>query len=127
MMNFPNELYYSKEHTWLKVVGDEGFVGITEFAQSELGEIVFVELPNPGASFGQDEVFGSVEAIKTVSDLFLPVSGEIVVVNKELEKQPTLINSDPFGDGWIIKIMIQDKNEINSLLNAEAYKSQIGL
>lgn len=126
-MNFPNELYYSKEHTWLKVVGDEGFVGITEFAQSELGEIVFVELPNPGASFGQDEVFGSVEAIKTVSDLFLPVSGEIVVVNKELEKQPTLINSDPFGDGWIIKIMIQDKNEINSLLNAEAYKSQIGL
>lgn len=125
-MNFPKELFYSKEHTWICVENNIGTIGITEFAQSELGEIVFADLPNNGSSFNQDEVFGSVEAVKTVSDLFMPVSGKVIESNQVLLKAPTLINDNPFGDGWLIKIEIQDESELKNLLSAEQYKQIIG-
>ena len=124
-MQFPNELKYSKEHTWLLVDGDTGTIGITEFAQSELGEIVYVDLPSIGKSFKQDEVFGSVEAIKTVSDLFMPAGGIIMEINPALKDNPTLINTDPFNSGWMIKISFDDISQIDSLLNAEAYRQLI--
>lgn len=121
-MEFPNEIKYSKEHTWIKVQENIGTVGITEFAQSELGEIVYVDLPNVGYNFQQDEVFGSVEAVKTVSDLFMPVSGKIIETNKQLLKEPTLINSEPFENGWLIKIEIKDLTEVDNLLTSNQYK-----
>lgn len=121
-MNFPEELKYHKEHTWLRVEGNTGTIGITEFAQSELGEIVYADLPNVGYSFRQDEVFGSVEAVKTVSDLFMPVSGKIVETNELLLKVPTLINDNPYKDGWLIKIEIQDIAELENLLTSNQYK-----
>jgi glycine cleavage system H protein len=124
-MQFPNELKYSKEHTWLLVEGDTGTVGITEFAQSELGEIVYVDLPYVGKSFKQDEVFGSVEAIKTVSDLFMPAGGTITEINPALKDNPTLINTDPFNSGWMIKISFDNITQLDSLLNAEAYQQLI--
>ena len=124
-MQFPNELKYSKEHTWLLVEGDTGTVGITEFAQSELGEIVYVDLPSIGKSFKKDEVFGSVEAIKTVSDLFMPVGGTITEINTALKDNPTLINTNTFKSGWMIKISLDDITQLNSLLNAEAYQQLI--
>lgn len=120
-MNFPQNLKYSKEHTWLLIEGDTGTVGITEFAQSELGEIVYADLPNIGKAFKQDEVFGSVEAIKTVSDLFMPVSGEVTAINALLKDQPTLINDEPFTNGWMIKIKITNTEELQNLLSAEDY------
>jgi len=120
-MKFPEQLKYSKEHTWLLVEGDTGTIGITEFAQSELGEIVYVDLPGIGKSFRQDEVFGSVEAVKTVSDLFMPVSGEVTAINPKLKDQPTLINEEPFESGWMIKIQITNTNELQNLLSAEEY------
>lgn len=125
-MQTPNELNYSKEHTWLLVEGDTGTVGITEFAQSELGEIVYVDLPNIGKSFKQDEVFGSVEAIKTVSDLIMPVAGEVTAVNTGLKEKPTLVNEDPFAGGWMLKIKISNPDELNNLLSAEQYKLIVG-
>jgi len=125
-MNFPENLFYSKEHTWLQVEGQTAIIGITEFAQSELGEIVFVELPNVGQSFKTDEIFGSVEAIKTTSDLFMPVAGKVVEINKRLVKEPELVNDEPFAGGWMIKIEITDLNELESLLNAQDYATLTG-
>ena len=121
-MEFPNDLKYSKEHTWISVQDNTGTIGITEFAQSELGEIVYADLPNVGYNFQQDEVFGSVEAVKTVSDLFMPVSGKIVETNELLLKVPTLINDNPYKDGWLIKIEIQDIAELENLLTSNQYK-----
>ncbi|GAA4147207.1 glycine cleavage system protein GcvH [Sphingobacterium spiritivorum] len=121
-MEFPTDRKYSKEHTWISVHDNTGTIGITEFAQSELGEIVYADLPNVGYSFQQDEVFGSVEAVKTVSDLFMPVSGKIIETNQRLLKEPTLINSEPFGNGWLIKIEIKDIAELEKLLTSNQYK-----
>ncbi|MCT3639679.1 MULTISPECIES: glycine cleavage system protein GcvH [Bacteroidota] len=121
-MEFPNDVKYSKEHTWISVQENIGTIGITEFAQSELGEIVYADLPNVGYSFQQDEVFGSVEAVKTVSDLFMPVSGKIIETNKQLLQEPTLINSAPFEKGWLIKIEIKDITELENLLTSNQYK-----
>lgn len=126
-MKFPNDLKYSKEHTWIRVQENIGTIGITEFAQSELGEIVFADLPNDGYSFQQDEVFGSVEAIKTVSDLFMPVSGKIMQSNKQLLKEPTLINSEPFENGWLVKIEIKDVAELENLISADQYRELVNL
>lgn len=125
-MNNPENNLFSKEHTWLKQEGETALVGITSFAQSELGEIVYIDLPNLGSSFKQDEEFGSVEALKTTSDLFMPVSGEIIEINEQLNKKPELINTDPFGEGWMIKIKILQPSEIENLLSAEGYKEITG-
>lgn len=121
-MELPNDIQYSKEHTWIRVQDKIGTIGITEFAQSELGEIVFADLPNVGYSFQQDEVFGSVEAVKTVSDLFMPISGKIIETNTQLLKEPTLINSEPFENGWLIKIEIKNVTELGNLLTSNLYK-----
>lgn len=125
-MNFPENLKYSKDHEWIKVDGDTALVGITEFAQSELGEIVYVDVTTEGETINQDEVFGSIEAVKTVSDLMMPASGEVLEVNAELEDKPELINEDPYGKGWIIKVAISDASELDSLLSAEEYRKLIG-
>lgn len=121
-MQFPSDYKYSKEHTWLLIEGDTGTVGITEFAQSELGEIVYVDLPAVGQSFMQDEVFGSVEAIKTTSDLFMPVSGEVIAFNNQLREQPTLVNEEPYTGGWMLKIKISIPDELTNLLSDEQYQ-----
>jgi glycine cleavage system H protein len=115
-------MYYSKEHTWLKITDGIGIVGITDFAQKELGEIVYVEFPNIGDEYEQDEVFGSVEAVKTVSDLFMPVSGKIIETNESLNNNPTLINEKPLDDAWLIKIEIKDNQEVGNLLNDKDYQ-----
>ena len=120
-MNILNDLYFSKEHTWVRIENNIGTIGITDFAQSELGEIVYADVPNVGYNFKQDEVFGSVEAIKTVSDLFMPLSGKVLETNKLLLKEPTLVNSEPFENGWMIKIEIENSQEIEKLLTAERY------
>ena len=125
-MQFPNELKYSKEHIWLLIEGDTGLIGITEFAQSELGEIVYVDLPSIGKSFKQDEVFGSIEAIKTVSDLFMPVSGEVIAFNSQLKDEPTLVNEKSYTGGWMLQIKISNAEELNALLSAEQYKEIAG-
>lgn len=125
-MNFPENLKYSKDHEWIKVDGDTALVGITEFAQSELGEIVYVDVTTESETINQDEVFGSIEAVKTVSDLMMPASGEVLEVNAELEDKPELINEDPYGKGWIIKVSISDASELDSLLSAEEYRKIIG-
>lgn len=125
-MNFPENLKYSKEHTWLSVNGHQGKIGITDFAQSELGEIVYVDLPRIGQSFKQNEVFGSVEAIKTVSDLFMPVSGEVIEINPRLKDEPSLITNFPFEDGWMLVIKFADLSEIKTLQTASEYKTVTG-
>lgn len=125
-MNFPENLKYSKDHEWIKVDGDKAVVGITEFAQSELGEIVYVDVTTEGETIDKDGVFGSVEAVKTVSDLLMPVSGEVLEVNADLEDKPELINEDPYGKGWIIKIAVIDAAQLDSLLSAADYKKLIG-
>lgn len=125
-MNFPENLKYSKDHEWIKVDGDKAVVGITEFAQSELGEIVYVDVTTEGETIDKDGVFGSVEAVKTVSDLLMPVSGEVLEVNADLEDKPELINEDPYGKGWIIKIAVSDAAQLDSLLSAANYKKLIG-
>lgn len=123
-MQFPETYKYIKEHTWLKLEGDNiATIGITEFAQSELGEIVYVDLPSTGTLIKKDEVFGSVEALKTTSDLFAPVSGRIVAVNKEVVTNPELVNSSSFDEGWMIQIELTDTNELTGLLDANAYRS----
>ena len=124
-MNFPNELKYSKDHEWIKVDGDVATVGITEFAQTELGDIVFVDVDTEGEVLEKEEVFGSVEAVKTVSDLFMPVTGEVLEFNNNLDENPELINTDPYGAGWIIKVSISEINEINDLLDSKEYKELI--
>lgn len=124
-MNIPADLKYTKDHEWVKIEGDEAVVGITDFAQSELGDIVFVEVETEGDTIDQEEVFGSVEAVKTVSDLFMPLSAEILSFNSELEDTPEVVNNDPYGEGWMIRIKISDNSELDSLLSAEQYKELI--
>jgi len=125
-MNIPEELKYTKDHEWIKIDGDIATVGITEFAAGELGDIVYVEVETEGETLSKDEVFGSVEAVKTVSDLFMPLSGEVVEFNEELESAPETVNSDAYGEGWMVKIKLSDVSEIDSLLDYAAYKAQIG-
>ena len=120
-MNIPSELKYTKDHEWVRIEGDEAIVGITDFAQSELGDIVFVEIETKGETIDQEDVFGSVEAVKTVSDLFMPLSGEITAYNSELDDTPELVNSDPYSKGWMIRIKFSDTSEIEGLLSADAY------
>ena len=125
-MEFPKELKQSKDHEWLKVEGDNAYIGITEFAQGELGDIVFIDVDTEGEKLEKEEVFGSVEAVKTVSDLFMPINGEILEFNHKLEDEPELINSAPYGDGWIIKVSVSDASELDVLLDADAYKELVG-
>jgi glycine cleavage system H protein len=125
-MNYPDNLKYSKDHEWVRVEGDEAFVGITAFAASELGDIVFVDVDTEGESLDQDEVFGSVEAVKTVSDLFLPVAGEVLEFNEGLEDAPEAVNEDPYGEGWMVKIKINDASQLDGLMDAEAYQAMLG-
>jgi glycine cleavage system H protein len=124
-MKVPKDLKYSSDHEWLRVEGNKGYIGITDFAQNELGDIVFVEVDTVGDTLSKDEVFGTIEAVKTVSDLILPVGGEILEFNGKLEDEPELINSDPYGDGWIIILKISDLDEVENLLDAAAYKELI--
>ncbi len=124
-MNIPSELKYTKDHEWIKIDGDIATVGITDFAQSELGDIVYVEVETVGEELEQEEVFGTVEAVKTVSDLFLPLTGEIIEFNETLEDDPELVNSDPYGEGWMVKIKISDVSQIDGLLTADGYKELI--
>ncbi len=125
-MNFPENLKYSKDHEWIRVEGDIAYIGISEFAQSELGEIVFVDVDSEGETIEAGEVFGSIEAVKTVSDLVMPISGEVIEVNPELEDAPELVNEDPYGKGWIIKISISNAEELEELLSSDEYKAEIG-
>lgn len=125
-MNIPENLKYTKDHEWIKIEGDEATVGITDFAQGELGDIVYVDIESLDEHVDQNEVFGSVEAVKTVSDLFMPLSGEITTFNEVLEDAPEKVNSDPYGEGWMIKIKISDHTEIENLLDADGYKEVIG-
>jgi glycine cleavage system H protein len=125
-MNFPEGIKYTEEHEWLSVEGDIATIGITDFAQSELGDIVFVEVETVGEKLGSNEVFGTVEAVKTVSDLYLPVSGEVLEVNARLADEPELINNDPFGDGWIVKVKLDNVDDVAGLMDVDAYKSQVG-
>ncbi|MDA7549483.1 glycine cleavage system protein GcvH [Flavobacteriaceae bacterium] len=125
-MNTPSNLKYTKDHEWINVDGDIATVGITDFAQSELGDIVYVEVETLDETLNKDEVFGTVEAVKTVSDLFIPLSGEVIEFNESLESEPEKVNSDPYGEGWMIKIKISNPEEINQLLDAESYKELIG-
>jgi len=125
-MEFSKELKYTKDHEWLRIEGDNAYVGITEFAQGELGDIVFVDVDRQGEVLEKEEVFGSVEAVKTVSDLFMPINGKVLSFNKKLEDEPELINFDPYGEGWIIKIDILDVDELDELLDASEYKELVG-
>lgn len=125
-MNIPENLKYTKDHEWIKVDGDIATIGITEFAQGELGDIVYVEIETEGETLDQEEVFGSVEAVKTVSDLFMPVGGEILEFNDALESSPETVNSDAYGDGWMIKVKMSDPSELDGLLDASAYAELIG-
>jgi len=124
-MNIPSELKYTKDHEWIKIEGDTATVGITDFAQGELGDIVYVEVETLDETLDIEDIFGTVEAVKTVSDLFLPLSGEIVEFNEGLEDEPEKVNSDPYGDGWMIKIKFSDASQIEGLLSAEDYKALI--
>ena len=124
-MNIPAELKYTKDHEWVRIEGDEAVVGITDFAQSELGDIVFVEIETEGETIDKEEVFGTVEAVKTVSDLFMPLSGEILSFNSELEDAPETVNTDPYGDGWMIRVKLSDTSELEELLSADDYKNLI--
>jgi glycine cleavage system H protein len=124
-MQFPADIRYTSEHEWIRVEGDEAYVGITDYAQSELGEIVFVDVPTLGETVGQGEVFGSIEAVKTVSDLNMPVSGEVLEINGALDAQPELVNNDPYGEGWIIRISVKDAAELDNLMDAKAYEASL--
>lgn len=121
-MNLPEDLLYTKDHEWLRVEGEYGFVGVTDFAQSELGDIVFIEIETLGETLKKEEVFGTIEAVKTVSDLFMPVGGEILEVNPDIENSPDLVNKDPYGMGWMVKIKLTDPSECDYLLKPEKYK-----
>ena len=124
-MNIPAELKYTKDHEWVKLEGDIATIGITEFAQSELGDIVYVEVETVGETMAQEEVFGSVEAVKTVSDLFLPMTGEIIEFNEALEANPELVNNDPYGEGWMVKVRVSNTSEYGALLDATAYANEV--
>ena len=125
IMNIPVELKYTKDHEWLRVEGNEAYIGITDFAQGELGDIVFIDINTLGETLSQEEVFGSIEAVKTVSDLFLPVTGEILEFNEELESSPESVNNDPYGQGWIVKVKISNPDELQSLLSADEYRALV--
>ena len=122
-MNVPENLLYTKDHEWIRVEGNTGYIGVTDFAQGELGDVVFIEIETVGESLGKEEVFGTIEAVKTVSDMFMPVSGDILEVNPALEETPDVVNKDPYGKGWMVKIKITDPEELKTLLNAEGYKA----
>jgi len=124
-MNFPENLLYTKDHEWVRVEGDVAYIGITDFAQHELGDIVYVDIPSKGKTVAQHEVFGTVEAVKTVSDLFMPVSGEVLEINPALDGAPELVNSDAYGEGWMIKCTIANSTEVAGLLSADAYKELV--
>ena len=125
-MEFPAGLKYTKDHEWIRVEGDVAYIGITEFAQRELGDIVYIDINALGKEVAKDEVFGTVEAVKTVSDLFMPVTGTINEVNPALDKQPELVNSDPYGEGWMVKITVSDIASVDTLLSADSYQSLVG-
>ena len=127
MMNVPEDLKYTKDHEWVRVEGESVVVGVTDFAQKELGDIVYVDVDTEGDNMEKEEVFGSVEAVKTVSDLMMPVTGEIVAFNEVLEDEPELVNNDPYGDGWMIKVLVSDFTELDSLLSADQYKELVGV
>ncbi len=122
-MNVPESLFYTKDHEWLRVEGNFGYIGVTDFAQGELGDVVFIEIETVGETLKKEEVFGTIEAVKTVSDMFMPVGGEILEVNPKLEQTPEVVNKDPYGNGWMVKIKITDPSEVKSLLTAEKYKA----
>ena len=124
-MDIPKDLYYTKEHEWASIEGDTATIGITDYAQGELGDVVFVELPDSGTEVEMDSPFGTIEAVKAVSDMYAPLSGEIVDVNRDLEDQPELVNQSPYGDGWMVKIRLSDKSELDKLLSAEEYEKLI--
>ncbi len=125
-MNIPQDLKYTKDHEWVRVEGEVATIGITDFAQGELGDIVFVEVETEGETLDKEETFGSVEAVKTVSDLFMPISGEITEFNEEVESNPEIVNEDPYGKGWMVKVKISDTSELDDLLDAEAYQELVG-
>jgi glycine cleavage system H protein len=125
-MNVPANLKYTKDHEWLRIEGDTGYVGVTDFAQSELGDIVFIEVETVGETLKKEEVFGTIEAVKTVSDMFMPVGGEILEMNPAIEETPDVVNKDPYGKGWMVKIKITDKSELEGLLSPEKYRELIG-
>mgnify|MGYP001609032479 CR=1 FL=1 len=125
-MNFPENLKYTSDHEWVRVEGNDAYIGITDFAQSELGDIVYVEIETQGEELSQEELFGTVEAVKTVSDLFMPVSGKVLEANKDIDSAPESVNTDPYGKGWIIKISITDAKQLDALLSVDAYKKLIG-
>lgn len=124
-MNIPQELKYTKDHEWIKVDGNEAIIGVTDFAQRELGDIVYVEIETEGEELGQGDVFGTVEAVKTVSDLFMPISGKVTSFNEDLESEPEIVNSDPYGKGWMIKVEMSDASELDGMLSAEQYEGLI--
>lgn len=125
-MNIPEDLKYTADHEWIRIEGDTAVVGITDFAQSELGDIVYVEIETEGDTLDKGEVFGTIEAVKTVSDLFMPLSGEVAEFNEELESEPEIVNSDPYSDGWMVKIKMSNTSQADELLTAEAYRALIG-
>ncbi len=125
-MNFPEDLKYTKEHEWVRIEGDVATIGVTDFAQSELGDVVFVEIETEGETLAKDEVFGTVEAVKTVSDLFMPVSGEVIEINGELEDNPESVNESPYENGWMIKVRLSDTDEVTALMDVAAYKEMTG-
>ena len=125
-MNFPLELKYTKDHEWVKIEGNEAYIGITDFAQRELGDIVYIDINTIGDEVSKDEVFGTVEAVKTVSDLFMPVTGTVLEVNAALNDNPELVNTDPYGQGWMVKISVSDVAQVDELLSADAYKTLVG-
>ena len=121
-MNIPENLRYTKDHEWIRVEGEEAYVGITDYAQGELGDVVFIEIETEGEELDKEEVFGTIEAVKTVSDMFMPVAGEVLEVNEKLEDTPEVVNKDPYGDGWLIKIKLTDASQVEELLSPEKYK-----
>ena len=125
-MNFPSELKYTKDHEWIRTEGNEAYIGITEFAQQELGDIVYIDINKVGEEIAAEEVFGTIEAVKTVSDLFMPVTATVLEINKKLDSQPELVNSDPYGEGWIIKVSLSDAAAVDGLLSADAYAKIVG-
>jgi glycine cleavage system H protein len=124
-MSIPADLKYTKDHEWIRVEGAEAYIGITDFAQGELGDIVFIDVDTEGESLDKEEVFGSIEAVKTVSDMYMPISGEVLAFNESLEDSPETVNSDPYGEGWIIKIKIADASELDDLMSAKDYGEEI--
>jgi len=125
-MNFPEDIKYTKDHEWLRVEGDTGTIGVTDFAQGELGDVVYVEIESVGETFAKEDVFGTIEAVKTVSDLFMPVAGEVLGINENLDGNPEVVNKDPYGEGWLAKIKISNPAELDDLLSVEDYKQEIG-